>query len=199
MYKPTFTSISTVLMVAFFLFTLKGLSQEFPYQVYLNEVAMSENIKLQSFASGEWNNHIILFGGRKDGLHQRQPFASFAANDMNASGVSISLPSLNTSQFSLAALPAAIQEQLSSTNMQFVQKDQFLFVTGGYGYSSVNADHVTYGQLTIVDLELLLNNLESNVPIESAFYAIADERFAVTGGALRVMDDTFYLMGGASF
>ncbi|MFM9422481.1 MAG: hypothetical protein RIR06_942, partial [Bacteroidota bacterium] len=174
-------------------------TQEFPYHVHLSEVAVSENLKLQSFAVGEWNNQIFLFGGRKDGLHQRQPFASFAANGMNVFGVSISLPSLSSAPFSLATLPVSIQEQLSSTNMQFVQKDQYLFVVGGYGYSSSNADHVTHGQLTIVDLELLSNNLEMNLSVENAFYSISDDRFAVTGGALKLIDDTFYLMGGHRF
>lgn len=199
MFKSSFASISYFLSCLFFLLSGMASTQEFPYQVHLSEVAVSENIKLQSFALGEWNNQIFLFGGRKDGLHQRQPFASFAANGMNASGVSITLPSLNSSPFSLSTLPVAIQEQLSSTNMQFVQQDQYLFVVGGYGYSSSVADHVTYSQLTIVDLELLSNNLEMNIPIENAFYSISDDRFAVTGGALKLIDDTFYLMGGHRF
>ncbi len=181
------------------LFSLIVSAQEFPYSVKLKEVGESEDLQLQSFATGEWNGRVFLFGGRIDGLHQRQPFASFAASGMNASLTVFKLSDFSTNQVSLTSLPIQLQEQLSSTNMQFTQLNHLLVVTGGYGYSNSVGDHVTYPRLTIIDLEMLSNAMDSGLPIQEAFISFENETFAVTGGALKHMNGLFYLAGGHRF
>jgi Secretion system C-terminal sorting domain len=180
-------------------FSILVSAQEFPYKIELIEVGQSNDLQLQSFAVGEWNGQVFLFGGRIDGLHQRQPFASFAASGMNSNITVLNLSDFSTNQISLSSLSTGQQEQLSSTNMQFTQVNNLLVVTGGYGYSNSLGDHVTYPRLTIIDLEILSNAIDNNLSIQNAFTSIEDETFAVTGGALRYMSGTYYLIGGHRF
>jgi hypothetical protein len=53
--------------------------------VVLQEITIPGMPGLQSFAWGEHNGEWLLIGGRTDGLHRRQPFAAFLAEDNNTS------------------------------------------------------------------------------------------------------------------
>lgn len=154
---------------------------------------------LQSYASGQYDGKIILIGGRKEGLHQRQPFAAFDPQFNNTEIVIIN-PLNNTyaTRF-LDSLPVPLNEQLQSTNMQFIQNGKSLFLIGGYGYSAAKDAHTTYGSMTIVNLELLLNAFQNGTTLENCFSQIIDTIFAVSGGQLGILNETFYLVGGHKF
>jgi len=92
-----------------------------------------------------------------------------------------------------------MQEQLSSTNMQFYQEGDYLYLTGGYGYSSLNANHITYPNLTAVKVVEVIDAIVNGTPFANYFRQINDNKFAVTGGYLNKIYDTFYLTGGQNF
>ena len=154
---------------------------------------------VQSFVSATHDEFVVIIGGRTDGLHRRQPFASFMASGNNTT---IHLLNPETGEHwseHVTSLPEPLQEQLQSTNMQFHQVGDQLVITGGYGFSQSMNDHITYAMLTVADVPSLVNALLNNEDIASAFQYVPDFRMAVTGGYLQYLQDTFYLVGGHRF
>ncbi len=99
----------------------------------------------------------------------------------------------------LTSLSAELQEQLSSTNMQFHQYDNTLYFIGGYGFSDAVNDHITYNKLTAIKVAETIDAVINNKPFSTFFRQITDPQFAVTGGHLKRIYDTWYLVGGNKF
>jgi hypothetical protein len=183
----------------FLLFALNSFGQEFPYTVVLNPVYSSPDIALQSYAYGTWENRVLLIGGRKDGLHQRQPFASFAADGMPSNISILDLNNYSSTPVEFDIIDVALSEQFSSTNIQFYQTDSILWLVGGYGYSNTSQDHITHPMLTAINLKTFFEAQDNGTFAFGSFDYITDDRFAVTGGSLKKLDEVFYLAGGHKF
>jgi len=155
---------------------------------------------LQSYTWGRVGDSYIIFGGRLDGLHRRQPFASFDVAGHNTQIQMLSpegqqLLSINTDDF-----PAVVSEQMHSTNACFTQRGNLLFMAGGYGYSDLMGEHRTFNQLLVFDLILLQQAIIDGSNAAVCLIAqIEDDQFAVTGGKLLEMNDVFYLAAGHRF
>lgn len=191
-------------LFSFFMLISFGLkAQNYEYEIELEAVEIENLGGLQSFAIGTWDGYSILIGGRLDGLHQRQPFASFDEAGHNTQIFVVDPESKEVWKKSVLTLPTSLREQMSSTNMQFTQSDDELIITGGYGYSTSAGDHVTYAFLTRIDLKGLTESIingNSDDPLDAQYFEqISDPRFAVTGGRLLLMDDMYYLVGGHRF
>ena len=146
-------------------------------------------------SDGKW----IIIGGRIDGLHQRQPFAAFQENDNNKS-VSVIDPVANqTWNTTLNVLQSSIFEQLQSTNQEFYQRDNTLYIMGGYGFSATQNDHVTHDKLTAIDVDGLANAVINDTSVIPFFRQITNTNLAVTGGQLGLLNNVFYLCGGQYF
>jgi hypothetical protein len=141
----------------------------------------------------------VLIGGRTDGLHRRQPFASFLASDNNTNIYVVDPVAGQSWSTSVLSLSNGLDEQLQSTNMEFVQVENTLYILGGYGYSETHGDHITYNKLVSVDLPELIDAVINGEAIGAAFKALAHPAFAVTGGQMEYLNDTFYLVGGQNF
>lgn len=153
---------------------------------------------LQSFAFGTSGDYWLLLGGRKDGLHRRQPWASFdGAGQHNQVQVVDPIQGM-TWTASIASLPSGIQDQLKSTNLQFIQRGNTLYLMGGYGLSSAGG-HTTFNRLTAVDVPGLVSAIVNGQPIASHFRSITHADFAVTGGQWLYIDNQHYLVGGHTF
>ena len=181
------------------LVSLHSAAQEFPYTVVLNPVYSSPDIALQSYAYGVWENRVLLIGGRKDGLHERQPFAAFAADGMPSNISILDLNNYSSTPVEFDILDTPLAEQFSSTNIQFYQTDSILWLTGGYGYSATSQDHVTYPMLTAINLKTFFEAQDNGTFAFESFDFITDERFAVTGGSLKKLNGVYYLAGGHRF
>ena len=154
---------------------------------------------MQAFAYGQHEGKWLIVGGRLDGLHRRQPFASFAATGNNLQLIVIDPVNLQKWYAPTTALSVALQEQLSATNMQYHQEGRYLYITGGYGYSGTLDDHTTYANLTAIDVPNTINAIINAAPISAYFRQISDTAFAVTGGHLKKINNTYYLVGGQKF
>jgi hypothetical protein len=180
---------------------LKGYGQTIPFNYDLDivPVIIPNFPGVHSFAHGQVNGKWVLIGGRRDGLHARQPFNAFLEANNNTD---IFVIDPNTQQLwsaSVASLPNGIKEQLQSTNMNFHQDGDTLYIIGGYGYSPAVGDHVSYPNLTSINVSGLINAIVNGTSITSYFKQITDQNFAVTGGHLAMIADTFYLVGGHRF
>jgi hypothetical protein len=155
---------------------------------------------IHSFAwAKDTSNKILIIGGRVDGLHERQPFAAFLDQDNNKKAWVIDIATQQVWSSSITGLPVSIYEQLESTNQNFYQRDGNLYVIGGYGYSATAGDHVTYPNLTAINVNGLVNAVINNSSIASYFRQITDQNLANTGGQLGYLDSVFYLVGGQRF
>jgi hypothetical protein len=155
---------------------------------------------LQSFVHGEHQNYVVIFGGRLDGLHRRQPFAAF---DIAGHNTEIQLWNTNTQNVisvSTSSFPDSIAEQIHSTNANFTQQGEYLLVAGGYGYSAIQGDHITFPRLLVFHIPTLIQAIQTNQSLLPSCIGIYHhDGFAVTGGKLVVMDNIFYLIGGHRF
>lgn len=168
-------------------------------ELWLEPISLPINNGLQSYAHAEHQGNWYLFGGRLDGLHRRQPWASFDDPGHNDEVWVINPDSASVHKLSLAGLPSAIVDQMRSTNMNYYQVGDYLYLVGGYGISQSSGNHITHPYLSIVNLNQL-SNLQANDSIPStAVQQIPDPNFAITGGSLKRLDTTFYLVGGHRF
>ncbi len=154
---------------------------------------------LQSFAFGQHNGKWLIVGGRLDGLHRRQPFAAFDVAGSNTQLIVVDPVSKQKWTAPLSMLPISMQEQLSSSNMQFYQLGKYLYVVGGYGYSATLDDHTTYKNLCAIDVPATINAIITKTSFIAHLRQITDSQFQVTGGRLDKINETLYLVGGQKF
>ena len=174
-------------------------SQDIPFTISLEAIDIPQLGGIQSYAFGQSNGKWLIIGGCLDGLHRRQPWASFDLAGHNNQILVIDPIIKKRWVASLSILPTPIQEQLSSTNMEFYQEGDYLFCVGGYGYSELNQDHITHNKLTVINVPELINDIIGANDYANHFRQITDANFQVTGGRLRKMGDKYYLLGGQKF
>jgi hypothetical protein len=171
----------------------------FEYDVTLVPKSIPNFPGLHSFAFGQANGKWVIIGGRRDGLHARQPNSSFPAVSNNSDIMVIDPISNQYWSASSNTLPTSIAEQLQATNINFYQDADSLYILGGYAYSATAQDHITFPNLTSISVSGLVNAIVNGLNITPFFKQITDENFAVTGGHLAKIGDVFYLIGGHRF
>lgn len=176
-----------------------GYSQNPPFEISLEPLNIAGLGGIQSYAFAQNNGKWLIIGGRLDGLHRRQPFAAFDLAGHNNQIIVIDPVSQQKWNAPLTSLPLPIQEQLSSTNMEFYQEGEYLYCIGGYGYSAIESDHTTFAQITAIKVPDLIDAVINNTGFANFFRQKTDLKFQVTGGRLKKIDDVFYLMGGQKF
>ncbi|MBP9067859.1 MAG: T9SS type A sorting domain-containing protein [Bacteroidia bacterium] len=183
------------------LFTTITIAQQIPfnYSVKLKPVTVTNLPGLHSFVVAQSGGKWLVIGGRKDGLHARQPFNAFPAASNNTD---IYVIDINSQQFwsaSVNSLATGLKEQLQSTNMNFHQDGDSLYIIGGYGYSNTALDHITFPNLTSVSVNGLISAITNSTTITPYFKQITDQKFAVNGGQLGKIGNSYFLVGGHRF
>ena len=179
-------------------FSLSLLAQA-PFNISLEPISITGLGGIHSFAFGQHQGKWLIVGGRLDGLHRRQPFASFDIAGNNNQLIVIDPVLQQKWTAPLSSLPISMREQLSSTNMEFHQEDKFLYVLGGYGYHTSTDSKMTFDKLTAIDVPAVINAIISGSAYHNYFRQITDVQFAVTGGHLKKINNTYYLIGGNKF
>lgn len=169
------------------------------YEVQLTPISINGLSGLHSYAFAQNAGKWLIIGGRRDGLHARQPFNAFPANQNNDSIYVIDVINQQFWSVSLNALQTSIKEQLQSTNMNFYQDHDSLYIIGGYSYSNTAADHITFPNLTAINVSGLINAIINQASITPYFKQISSPHFVITGGQLGKIGNTFYLVGGHQF
>lgn len=201
--------LKTVVFSILFLLTVYSQQNAVFYSIEVEQVINSNAPNLHSFAYGEYNNEWVFIGGRTNGLHG---FPS-APDDPPAFPTEFSnryiyvynpITNQSWSRSIYADLPLTITEQLRSTNMQFFQKENTLYIIGGYGkdtlLSTAQSDSfLTFNKLTAINLVGIVSAVKNNSSIANFVRQISDNRLQVTGGELRMINNDFYLVGGHIF
>lgn len=191
--KIFFTLLITILVT-----TLSQSQDQFTVEIEPLTITNAPNVHSFSWgktSDGKW----VVLGGRIDGLHQRQPFAAFLENDNNKNVYVIDPVANQTWSTTINVLQNSIFEQLQSTNQEFYQRANTLYIIGGYGFSATQNDHITHNKLTAIDIDGLANAVINNTSITPFFRQISNTNLAVTGGQLGLLNDVFYLCGGQYF
>jgi hypothetical protein len=170
-----------------------------PINVTLKTIQLKEMPGLQSFAAAQYQGKWVLIGGRTDGLHMKQPFAAFDPVHNNTDIVVVDFLNKKVFRSSVLSLPRPLSEQLQSSNMEFVQRGELLYLFGGYGYSTSQKKFLTHPRVTVIRLSLLIEAVLKNRTIEPCVYSMEDERMAVTGGGAGFLNNRFYIIGGQKF
>lgn len=193
MLKRTFTVFTLLLL------NLSVFSQTAPFNIAIEPMEIPGIGGLQAYAYGQHNGKWLIIGGRLDGLHRRQPFAAFDVSGNNIQLLVVDPLTKEKWSAPLSSLPAGMQEQLSSTNMNFHQDGDNLYIVGGYGFSATANAKKTFENLTAVNVPAVIDAIIAATPFASHFRQVFDEQFAVTGGHLQMINNTFYLVGGNRF
>ncbi|MEZ4987665.1 MAG: T9SS type A sorting domain-containing protein [Saprospiraceae bacterium] len=171
----------------------------FGYEVQVVPIEIPNFEGIHSFVHAQHQSYWLILGGRRDGLHARQPFNSFPAAYNNTRIELVEPESGSIWSADIHTLPTELQEQLQATNMQFFQNGATLVIVGGYAFSASQGDHVTFPYLTLVDIPGLTAAILQGEDIAPFFTQIMDERMAVTGGVLGMIGDHYILAGGHRF
>lgn len=190
----------TLILIFFktFVFAQKA-EKAFPYTIRLEQTEIPNFPALQSFSYAVHNGKWLILGGRKDGLHRRQPWATFDEEGRNEFMYVIDPVGKKVWKKSYASLPLSIADQLQSTNMEFCQTGNRLVLVGGYGYSKQNDDHITFPFITIINVEQFMYAIINDLPLNRFIVQIKDQRMAVTGGRMVSSGDRMLLVGGQRF
>lgn len=171
----------------------------FDYSLELEPINIQNLPGLHSYAFGQHDGKWLIVGGRRDGIHARQPFNAFPNSQNNTD---IFVVDIDTKEFwsaSINGLTTNLKEQLQATNLNFYQEGDTLYLIGGYAFSPTLNDHTTFPNLTTIQVPELIDNIIDGNPIDSNFKQISDDIFAVTGGQLGKIGNTFYMIGGHRF
>lgn len=186
-------------LIVILVLSLQSYSQVNPFDINIVPLRITDLGGVQSFAFAKHNGKWLIIGGRLDGLHRRQPWASFDIAGNNDQLIVIDPLSSEKWSAPLSTLPIRIREQLSSTNMNFHQEGNYLYCVGGYGYSGTSGDHITYPNLTAITVSEVIEAVINNTDFAIHFRQIDGDVFQVTGGKLDKIYDTYYLLGGHKF
>ena len=188
-----------VIFVLALLQSVNVFTQTAPFNILLEPVNVEGLGGVQSFAFGQYEGKWLIIGGRLDGLHRRQPFATFDRAGHNAQLWVIDPVRKQKWTAPITSLPVALQEQLKSTNMQYYQVGKYLYLFGGYGYSATLGDHTTFPNMVAIDVPTTIDAIIANTAVSAYFRQISDPQFQVTGGSVEKIKNTFYLVGGQKF
>lgn len=180
-----------------------AMAQSSPFSIHIEPMTISGLPGIQSYSHAQSGGKWLIVGGRLDGLHRAMGMgmmgAPFPASSNNNNLVVVDPVSSQFWTASLGSLPVDMQEQLSATNAQFYQEGDYLYVLGGYGYSSTAGEHKTFDKLSAIHVPGVMQAVIAGNPIAPHIRQLADPDFQVTGGQLEKIGTTYYLVGGHNF
>ncbi|MDQ3140934.1 MAG: T9SS type A sorting domain-containing protein [Bacteroidota bacterium] len=151
---------------------------------------------IHSFAYGIYEQKLYVFGGRRDGLHPKE--SGFERTQANDSIFIIDLLNLKVTSVALDIEDVLLYDALTTSGMQFIQKNQSLYLIGGYG-ESILGGYKTFPTLTEIKLNELAIAIDKQADISKSIRYIVDSTFTVAGGQMDYLEDIFFLVGGHKF
>jgi hypothetical protein len=187
-------------------FTPVHVGNSFPYAIDVKayDFGAAALPTLQSFATGTYDGKWIMLAGRTNGIHGfgqtgQQNFPPAYQKKEVWVVDPVTKQSWHHSLASDATLSALQVAELSSTNTEFTQIGDRLYVAGGYGLSPASSFQ-TFNHLTAIDLPSLTDWVINGAGSASgSMRRITDPAFQVTGGAMHSMNGRTHLIMGQNF
>jgi hypothetical protein len=197
----TFTKFFACISI-FFICTTQATAQYGklpPFGIQLEAIAGTNIPGLHSFAFAQSGDKWLFIGGRTNGLHGLNTNDGFPGEHKNDAVIVIDTVTWNFYQADLNQLPQNIAAPMRSTNMEYIQNGDYLYMVGGYGYDSINENFVTFPTLTAVHINNMIDAVIHAKPIASCIRQVTDTNMTVCGGDLVKLGSDYYLMFGHNF
>ncbi len=146
-------------------------------------------------AAGKW----LIVCGRTNGLHGFNPATGFPTNGANDKIWVVDPATQEVWSASVSSLTNTLADPLRSTNPQFYQAGEYLYIVGGYGRDSARDRFVTFNTLTAIHVTGMMDAIINNQNLRPHIRQITDERLRVTGGEMRKMGSEAFLVFGHNF
>ncbi|HEX8517920.1 MAG TPA: T9SS type A sorting domain-containing protein [Bacteroidia bacterium] len=195
-----FKKINSILFIL--LLSLKGFSQYGqlpPFTISIEPVPGTNIPGVHSYAFAQSGDKWLIIGGRTNGLHGLNSNDGFPPEYKNDNIIVIDTGTWNFYSASLNQLSKSIADPMRSTNMEYIQDGDYLYMIGGFGYDSVASMYVTFPKLTAVHVDNMINAVINSQPVGAHIRQIADTNFAVCGGELGKLGNEYYLCFGHNF
>jgi hypothetical protein len=193
-------ALRTTLLIFILMFSSLVYSGSDPFTVELEEIPAVNAPTLQSFAYAQSGGKWLLLGGRTNGLHSFNSSPSFPSRFQNRTMyVYDPVTGQVWSRSTYQDLSLALADRLSSTNTNYTQVGNRLYVIGGYGLDSLQDSITTFQNITAIDVNETINAIVNGQSVSPYVRTLEDSRLACTGGDLGYKDGYFYLYGGQRF
>ena len=188
------------LTVLLLLIAIKSQSENDPYAIEIERIYIPGSPAIHSFAFAESNGKWLFIGGRTNGLHGFNPGDAFPKQYSNKNIFVVNPNTLETySKNIFSDCSYTTTDPLRSTNMQYFQDGNKLYLIGGYGYDSSSNSLVTFPVLTVIDVNEMMQAVIAGSSVSPYIRQLNDSRLQVSGGELQKLGDYFYLAGGHNF
>jgi hypothetical protein len=180
---------------------------ELPFEIQIEQADFSLPLGVHSGASAIYQNKWLLIAGRTNGLHGFGPGNNnFPPNQQNTTVFVIDPIKKKVYTRSLldpsSGLTQSQIDLLSVTSPQSAQKDEMLYITGGYGVDTSTGLFSTKPSLTAINIPGLIHwvthPLSNKTAVEN-IRQIFDPICQVTGGYMALNGDVALLMLGQNF
>jgi hypothetical protein len=170
-----------------------------PFTISLEAVIGASLPGVHSYAFAQSGDKWLIIGGRTNGLHGINSNDGFPPESKNNNVIVIDTNTWSFYSASLDQLPLNISDPMRSTNMEYIQDGNYLYMIGGFGYDSIASMYVTFPKLTAVHIDNMIDAVINAQPIASHIRQVTDTNFAVCGGELGKLGNDYYLCFGHNF
>lgn len=158
---------------------------ELPFEISVRKAGFSLPQGLQSYVYAKHQNKLLLLTGLVQGQHSFKIGRNTTAFVVDLfEGTTISRSLLDPA----SGLTQAQIDLLSVANAQFIQTNQTLYITGGYGIDTATGEFSTKNCLTAIDIREMIDwvtHPESSTQLASHIRQTFDDAFQVAGGNMR--------------
>ncbi len=187
-----------ILQALLLIINVTNAEAQFNYKFEFDTVRVDEKMRLHSFSYGRVGDLLFVFGGRKDGVHNKS--GGFELKGAQRDLIVYNHTNNSSQVYSLQSLDTSIIDAIGASNANFTQRGSKLYIIGGYSENTVG-NFITYPSLIIVNLDSLSKYISNpNISVlNNSFKQVLDTKFAVAGGQLKILDNNFFLVGGHKF
>ena len=173
-----------------------------PFSIYIEEIdsTIADLPGIHSFAFARSGSKWLFLTGRSEGLHGFSTNNSFEATYANSNIIVVDTANWQVFAYPVDSLDSIYHSLLRTTNTQFWQEGNNLFILGGYTWE-VNTGFYTAPNIISIDVDEMIDAV-INQSTTSAMQHIRntyDTIAAVTGGKLIKLGSDFYLVMGHRF
>lgn len=171
-------------------------SAQWQGKFFFDTVKIPQWPAVHSFAFAATDTYILIIGGRKDGIHEKE--SGFEYINSNSQIYLWNIDSQRLVTYPIDHMDEKIINFFSAANSNFTQDEKYLYIAGGYG-QTLRGNFTTQDIFMRIDIADCIERIIKNEDILPAIKQMRNPYFAVTGGQLRKLDSVFYLVGGHLF
>jgi hypothetical protein len=176
--------------------------QTVPFHVTVREAPRQPAPGLHSFAIATHDGKWLLIGGRTNGFHRTSEAESTFPSRLANQYLHVVDPK-NDASWKIG-IPEPHRLRLRSSNMEYYQDGDYIYLAGGYGPSSDDdkpESYQTFPHLTAIRIPEIIRAIMSGnqEDVGKCIVTVADERMRVTGGGLKKLGDNFFLVFGQNY